>query len=222
MPCDFAPEIHLWISVVVSISFQQINAAPYAERAAESDNESLKSIDCRIEKIHITPFSAICCFTIFFLLTVRMDIRFCTNWWSVILKSCVTSPHFFIKNPLNRRFLWFRMRHRYHLPLSSSVLREISLYQSCCAGRNPRDTCSSGALLCRTCWREKDGHREAVVCICRRRALTIHPRKPNLCRAFGKTVRAIPPFRGFRLYSLYQSSLFHGILWINRIFAIKD
>lgn len=104
------------------------------------------------------------------------------------------------------------MRHRYHLPLSLTLSRGISLYQNCCASRSPRGICSLGALLCRIYRTEKDGHREAEVCICRRRALTVRPRKPNLCQAFGKTVRAIPPFRGFRLYLLYQSSLFHGIL----------
>ena len=84
--------------VVIAISFQQVNAAPYAERASECDNESLKSIDCRIEKIHIYTFLSYCCLKkLFFLLTVIMNFRFCTNWWSVILKSCLTSPHFFIK-----------------------------------------------------------------------------------------------------------------------------
>ena len=83
--------------IVVSISFQQINAAPYAERASECYNESLKSIDCRIEKIHMYTFLSFSCFTIFFLLTVIMNFRFCSNRWSVILKSCFTSPHFFIK-----------------------------------------------------------------------------------------------------------------------------
>ena len=97
-PCDFAPEIHLWISVVVAISFQQVNAAPYAERASECYNESLKSIDCRIEKIHMYTFLSYCCFKkLFFLLTVIMNFRFCSNRWSVILKSCLASPHFFIK-----------------------------------------------------------------------------------------------------------------------------
>lgn len=104
------------------------------------------------------------------------------------------------------------MCHRYHLPLSLALSRGISLYQSCCAGRNPRGICSLGALLCRIYRRETVLLLLAEVCICRRRALTIRPQKPNLCQAFGKTVRAIPPFRGFRLYLLYQSSLFHGIL----------
>ena len=44
--------------VVIAISFQKIDAAPYAERAAESYNEGLESADCRVEEIHIFTFSA--------------------------------------------------------------------------------------------------------------------------------------------------------------------
>ena len=65
--------------IVVSISFQQINAAPYAERASECDNESLKSIDCRIEKIHIYTFLS-------FLLFHNFLLVYCNYEFSVLLE----------------------------------------------------------------------------------------------------------------------------------------
>ena len=55
--------------VIIAISFQQVNATPYAKRAAECDNESLKSIDCRIEKIHMYTFLSYCC--------LSFDLRIC-------------------------------------------------------------------------------------------------------------------------------------------------
>ena len=42
--------------VVIAISFQQVDTAPYAERAAERHNEGLESADCRVEEIHIFTF----------------------------------------------------------------------------------------------------------------------------------------------------------------------
>ena len=65
--------------VVVAISFQQVNAAPYAERASECDNESLKSIDCRIEKIHIYTFLS-------FLLFHNFLLTYGENGYTVLLE----------------------------------------------------------------------------------------------------------------------------------------
>lgn len=42
--------------VVISISFQQINSAPDAERGSERDDEGLKSTDGRVEEFHIFTF----------------------------------------------------------------------------------------------------------------------------------------------------------------------
>ena len=42
--------------VVISITFQQINSAPDAERGSERDDEGLKSTDGRIEEFHIFTF----------------------------------------------------------------------------------------------------------------------------------------------------------------------
>ena len=43
--------------VVISITFQQINSAPDAERGSERDDEGLKSTDGRVEEFHIfSPF----------------------------------------------------------------------------------------------------------------------------------------------------------------------
>ena len=39
--------------VVVAVTFEQVNAAPYAKTAAKRRNERLKDIDCGIEKLHI-------------------------------------------------------------------------------------------------------------------------------------------------------------------------
>ena len=49
----------LGAGVVIAISFQQVDAAPYAERAAERHNEGLESADCRVEEIHIFTFPAV-------------------------------------------------------------------------------------------------------------------------------------------------------------------
>ena len=42
--------------VVISITFQQINSAPDAERGSECDDEGLKSTDGRVEEFHIFTF----------------------------------------------------------------------------------------------------------------------------------------------------------------------
>ena len=46
----------LCTGVVGAVTFEEIDAAPYAERTAESDDESLKSFDCSVEEFHIVPF----------------------------------------------------------------------------------------------------------------------------------------------------------------------
>lgn len=38
--------------VVVAVTFEQVNAAPYAKTAAKRDDQSLKNLDCTVEKIH--------------------------------------------------------------------------------------------------------------------------------------------------------------------------
>lgn len=38
--------------VVVSVTFQQVDDAPYAETGTEGDNEGLENGDCLIEKFH--------------------------------------------------------------------------------------------------------------------------------------------------------------------------
>ena len=42
--------------VVISITFQQIDSAPDAERGSERDDEGLKSTDGRVEEFHIFTF----------------------------------------------------------------------------------------------------------------------------------------------------------------------
>ena len=42
--------------VVISITFQQINSAPDAERGSKRNDESLKSTDGRVEEFHIFTF----------------------------------------------------------------------------------------------------------------------------------------------------------------------
>lgn len=42
--------------VVISITFQQIDSAPDAERGSERDDESLKSTDGRVKEFHIFTF----------------------------------------------------------------------------------------------------------------------------------------------------------------------
>ena len=46
MPWLFAP------GVVVAVTFQQVDDAPYAETGTEGDNEGLENGDCLIEKFH--------------------------------------------------------------------------------------------------------------------------------------------------------------------------
>ena len=38
--------------IVVAVTFEQVNAAPYAKTAAKRDDQSLKNLDCTVEKIH--------------------------------------------------------------------------------------------------------------------------------------------------------------------------
>ena len=68
--------------VIIAISFQQVNTAPYAERASECYNESLKSIDCRIEKIHIYTFLS-------YLLFHNFLLACCNYEFSVLHESAV-------------------------------------------------------------------------------------------------------------------------------------
>lgn len=70
--------------VIIAISFQQVNTAPYAERASECDNESLKSIDCRIEKIHIYTFLS-------YLLFHNFLLAYCNYEFTVLHGSVVCS-----------------------------------------------------------------------------------------------------------------------------------
>ncbi len=43
----------LGAGVVLAVTFQKVDAAPYAERTAEGYNEGLQSFDCRVEEFHI-------------------------------------------------------------------------------------------------------------------------------------------------------------------------
>ena len=85
--------------VVIAISFQQIDSAPYAERAAESYNEGLESTDCRVEEIHIFTFPAVKAAFLKFKCVDSsgdraMDFRLCADWWSQILTTCGFTSHF--------------------------------------------------------------------------------------------------------------------------------
>ena len=42
----------LCAGVVVAVTFQQVDDAPYAETGTEGDNEGLENGDCLIEKFH--------------------------------------------------------------------------------------------------------------------------------------------------------------------------
>ena len=44
--------ISIGTGVVVAITFQQVDDAPYAETGTEGDNEGLENGDCLIEKFH--------------------------------------------------------------------------------------------------------------------------------------------------------------------------
>ena len=39
--------------VVLTVTFKEVDTAPYAERTAESNNKSLESFDCSVEEFHI-------------------------------------------------------------------------------------------------------------------------------------------------------------------------
>ena len=52
-----ACDVTLWhmsirAGVVVAVTFQQVDDAPYAETGTEGDNEGLENGDCLIEKFH--------------------------------------------------------------------------------------------------------------------------------------------------------------------------
>ena len=44
--------ISIGTRVVVAVTFQQVDDAPYAETGTEGDNEGLENSDCLIEKFH--------------------------------------------------------------------------------------------------------------------------------------------------------------------------
>lgn len=52
MFCVTLPHISIRAGVIVAITFKQVNAAPYAKTAAKRDDQSLKNLDCTVEKIH--------------------------------------------------------------------------------------------------------------------------------------------------------------------------
>ena len=45
--------LRLSTGIILTISFQKVDAAPYAERTAKGYNEGLQGFDCRIEEFHI-------------------------------------------------------------------------------------------------------------------------------------------------------------------------
>ena len=51
-PPDSGVELRTCRTVVIAITFQQVDDAPDAETSAEGDNESLQSADSRSEKCH--------------------------------------------------------------------------------------------------------------------------------------------------------------------------
>ena len=44
--------LRLGTGVVLPVTFQKVDAAPYTECTAECHNESLKSFDCRVKEFH--------------------------------------------------------------------------------------------------------------------------------------------------------------------------
>ena len=46
------PHMSIRAGVVVAVTFQQVDDAPYAETGTEGDNEGLENGDCLIEKFH--------------------------------------------------------------------------------------------------------------------------------------------------------------------------
>ena len=52
MSCASLPYMSIGSRVVLAVTFEQVNAAPYAKTAAKRDDQSLKNLDCTVEKIH--------------------------------------------------------------------------------------------------------------------------------------------------------------------------
>ena len=50
--CVTLPHMSIGPRIVVAISLQQVDDAPYAETGTEGDNEGLENGDCLIEKFH--------------------------------------------------------------------------------------------------------------------------------------------------------------------------
>ena len=44
--------LRLSTGIILTISFQKVDAAPYTERTAECHDESLKGVDCRVKEFH--------------------------------------------------------------------------------------------------------------------------------------------------------------------------
>ena len=41
--------------VVLPVALQEIDAAPHAQAAAQSDNEGLQNVDCTVKELHKIP-----------------------------------------------------------------------------------------------------------------------------------------------------------------------
>ena len=50
--CASLPYMSIRAGVVVAVTFQQVDDAPYTETGTEGDNEGLENGDCLIEKFH--------------------------------------------------------------------------------------------------------------------------------------------------------------------------
>ena len=50
--CASLPHMSIGAGVVVAVTFQQVDDAPYAETGTEGDNEGLENGDCLIKKFH--------------------------------------------------------------------------------------------------------------------------------------------------------------------------
>ena len=50
--CATLSHMSIRTGVVVAVTFQQVDDAPYAETGTEGDNEGLENGDCLIEKFH--------------------------------------------------------------------------------------------------------------------------------------------------------------------------
>ena len=49
---DTLPHMSIRAGVVVAVTFEQIDNAPYAEARADGDNEYLQRVNCGCEKCH--------------------------------------------------------------------------------------------------------------------------------------------------------------------------